>query len=521
MADSMPSDMTDAFIRVAFEKCPSGLIVVDGEGKIRVVNHEVESLLGYSRHELIGRPVEILVPGPFAATHKAVRDRYTAHATERKMGVGRELAARHKDGREIPVEIGLSPIATSEGTFILATVVDVRERRAMEERLRQTHKLEAIGNLASGIAHDFNNILLGITGYTELAREAVGNLPRVVSDLDIVIDTAKRGRDLVSRILYFTRKSQPTRAPMPWDVPIREALQLLRATLPPNIEIREGFDASAPLVVADGNELHQIAMNLATNAAHAMKSHGGVLEVRVGPVIVDLAFAQRHEGMHPGLHAKLSLSDTGVGIPEDVRQRIFEPFFTTKPQGEGTGLGLSVIAQIVRSLSGAIEVSSRMGEGTRFDVYLPAAPSQSIQEDASRPANDCARRLLLVEDEARLAVLGQRVLESAGYDVTVHTSSLQALEVFCANPTRFDMLITDNTMPHMTGLQLVEKILYLRPSLPVLMVSGIGETMSIEALKERGVKRLLSKPYESNDLKTAVRELLDQAASSADGSFPA
>jgi CheY-like chemotaxis protein len=260
-------------------------------------------------------------------------------------------------------------------------------------------------------------------------------------------------------------------------------------------------------------------MNLATNAAHAMKSRGGVLEVRMSPVIVDPAFAERHQGMHPGLHAKLSLSDSGTGIPDDVRQRIFEPFFTTKPQGEGTGLGLSVISQIVRSLDGAIEVTTRLGEGTRFDVYLPAAPSPGVPDGRHRTAGDSVRRLLLVEDEARLAVLGQRVLESAGYDVTVHTSSLQALEEFSANPTRFDLLITDNTMPHMTGLQMVEKILYLRPGLPVLMVSGIGETMPVEALKERGVGRLLSKPYQSNDLKTAVRELLE-AASLADALPP-
>jgi PAS domain S-box-containing protein len=515
MADGTTSDVTDAFIRVAFEKCPSGLIVVDAEGKIRVVNHEVESLLGYSREELLGRSVEMLVPLPFSAAHSGYRDRYAAHPTERKMGVGRELAARHKDGREIPVEIGLSPISTAEGIFTLGTIVDVRERRALEDRLRQTHKLEAIGNLASGIAHDFNNILLGITGYTELAREAVVSLPRVVADLDIVIDTAKRGRDLVNRILYFTRRSQPSRTPTPWDVPIREAIQLLRATLPPSIEIREGFDPSTPLVVADGNELHQIAMNLATNAAHAMKARGGVLEVRVSPFVVDAAFAQRHEGVRPGLHAKLSLSDTGSGIAEEIRQHIFEPFFTTKPAGEGTGLGLSVIAQIVRSLDGAIEVSSRLGEGTRFDVYLPAAPAPSMPDGKLRSTTDSARRVLLVEDEARLAVLGQRVLESAGYAVTVHTSSLQALEEFSAHPTRFDLIITDNTMPHMTGLQMVEKMLTLRPNLPVLMVSGIGETMSLEALRQRGVKKLLSKPYQSGDLKTAVRELLE--AASADG----
>jgi two-component system cell cycle sensor histidine kinase/response regulator CckA len=318
-----------------------------------------------------------------------LRAQYAEKPTARRMGSGRELSARHKDGRQIPVEIGLSPITTPEGVFILGTIVDVSERRDLEDRLRQTHKLEAIGNLASGIAHDFNNILMGIIGYSELAREAVKSLPAVIADIDVVIDTARRGRDLVNRILFFTRKSQPSRSPTSLEVPVRDAIHLLRATLPLNIEIREGFDATSPHVVADGNELHQIAMNLATNAAHAMKEKGGVLEIRVGPVTVDQAFATAHPGTHPGLYVRLGVSDTGVGIPKEVRERIFEPFYTTKPLGEGTGLGLSVIKQIVLSLGGAIDVASRVGEGTRFDVYLPSAPSAPrrgpSKKDAASP----------------------------------------------------------------------------------------------------------------------------------------
>jgi PAS domain S-box-containing protein len=508
MTRTIPREVTDEFIRTAFERCPSGLIVVDGAGLITVVNQEVERLFGYSRDELLGQAVELLVPDQLVGGHAKLREEYARTPQARRMGAGRELFARRKDGREVPVEIGLSPITTPEGIFILGTIVDVSERRDLEGRLRQTHKLEAIGNLASGIAHDFNNILLGIIGYSELAREAAKTLPSVTSDLDIVIDNAKRGRDLVNRILFFTRKSQPSRAPTTLEAPVRDATQLLRATLPLNIEIREGFDATSPHVVADGNELHQIAMNLATNAAYAMKETGGVLEIRVGPATVDQAFATAHAGIHPGLYVRLRIADTGIGIPEQVLERIFEPFYTTKPQGEGTGLGLSVIRQIVLSLGGAIDVASRVGEGTRFDVYLPAAPPTFSKPEQGNPAHPRLHRILLVEDEARLAVLGQRVLESAGFEVVVHTSSLQALEEFRADPQRFDLLVTDNTMPHMSGLQLVEKVLSTRPGLPILMVSGIGESMSIEELRKRGVSRILSKPYQSADLKAASRELI-------------
>ena len=504
MTRRIPREVTDEFIRTAFERCPSGLIVVDDAGLITVVNQEVERLFGYSRDELIGQSVEMLVPEASTRGHAKLRAHYAEEPTTRRMGSGRELSARHKDGRQIPVEIGLSPIATPEGVFILGTIVDVSERRDLEDRLRQTHKLEAIGNLASGIAHDFNNILMGIIGYSELARESVKSLPSVIADIDVVIDTARRGRDLVSRILFFTRKSQPSRAPTSLEVPVRDAIHLLRATLPLNIEIREGFDVTSPHVVADGNELHQIAMNLATNAAYAMKANGGVLEIRVGPVTVDQAFATAHPGTHPGLYVRLQISDTGSGIPEDVLVRIFEPFYTTKPQGEGTGLGLSVIKQIILSLGGAIDVVSRVGEGARFDVYLPSAPSTPARADQDDTASQRLHRIMLVEDEARLAVLGQRVLESAGFEVVVHTSSLQALEEFRTNPKGYDLLITDNTMPHMTGLQLVGHVLVSRPDIPILMVSGIGESMSVEELKKFGVTRLLSKPYQSADLKAAA-----------------
>lgn len=512
MTQTISSTVTDEFIRTAFERCPSGLIVVDRSGIITVVNQEVERLFGYARDELVGRPVEMLVPQGSSTMHAGLRDSYVHHPTARRMGAGRELSARHKDGREIPVEIGLSPIDTPEGVFILGTIVDVRERRELEDRLRQTHKLEAIGNLASGIAHDFNNILLGVMGYTELAREGSRGLPKVVADLNTVLDTARRGRDLVNRILYFARKSEPSRSPTNLEAQVGEAIQLLRASLPPNIEVRTGFDPTTPLVVADSNELHQIAMNLATNAAYAMKERGGVLDVWVGPVSLDEAFVAKHSGTHAGLYVRLQVSDTGVGITKEHLARIFEPFYTTKPAGEGTGLGLSVIANIVRSLGGAIDVKSQVGQGTRFDVYLPVAPAQPPPE-ASPHGDPHAKRILLVEDEPALAQLAQRVLASQGFNVTVYTSSLQALEHFRTSPGQFDLLVTDNTMPHMTGLQLVEKALACRRDLPVIMVSGIGDTMSMDELRARGVQMVLPKPYQLDDLKAVVREMLERADS--------
>jgi PAS domain S-box-containing protein len=501
-------EAVDELTRTAFERCPSGLIVVDDSGQIALVNHEVERQFGYTREELLGLPVEVLVPDALAAGHAKLRSHYVAAPAPRRMGAGRELSGRHKDGHEIPVEIGLSSVSTSYGHFVLATVVDVSQRRLLEERLRKTHKLEALGNLAGGIAHDFNNILQGIIGFTEQVRDAPPGATSTVSDLNVILETARRGRDLVNRILLFTRTTEPKRVLTDFEVTVHDAMHLLRASLPSNIEIREGFDPNTPRVMADSNELHQVAMNLATNAAYAMRPRGGVLEIRLGPVSVDQPFVTAHSGMHVGLHARLSVSDTGTGIPPELVERIFEPFFTTKPRGEGTGLGLSVIDRIVRSLRGTVEVKSRLGEGTRFDVYIPGVPAEDfLAREGS--ASGKRRTILLVDDEERLARLGQRVLESAGFEVTAHTSSLQALNAFRANPGHFDLIVTDNTMPYTTGLELVDQVLALRPNIPILIVSGVGEKTSIDPLKERGLIRLLSKPYQSADLKAITKELIE------------
>ena len=509
MHGTFPPEATDEFIRAAFERCPTGLLVVNAAGQITVLNREIEHQFGYSRDELLGQSVEVLVPENFAAGHAKLRAQYAAIPTSRRMGAGRELFGRHKDGRQFPVEIGLSSINTQDGIFVLATVADVSERRHLENRLRQPHKLEALGNLASGIAHDFNNILLGIMGYTELARATVAGVPSAVSDLNVVLNTARRGRDLVNRILLFTRTSEPARVHTDLTAVVRDAVQLLRATLPSNIEIRTGFDPTTPFVMADSDELHQIAMNLATNAAHAMKARGGVLDIRLGPALVDRLFTVDHPGMREGLHVLLAVSDTGIGIHPEAIGHIYEPFFTSKPQGEGTGLGLAVVDRIIRSLGGTIEVRSRVGEGTRFDVYIPSI-SVDTSPVLSERAGDLRRgNILLVDDEGSLAELGQRALEAVGYEVTAHTSSLHALESFRANPRHFDLLITDNTMPHMTGLQLVEKVLAIQPNLPILMVSGVGESMAIDELTRRGVTRLLSKPYEAALLEATVREIIE------------
>ncbi|MGC4065110.1 MAG: PAS domain S-box protein [Polyangiaceae bacterium] len=508
MTSRIPREMNNQFIRTAFDRCPSGLLIVDARGEIVVVNAEVERLFGYTRDELLGRSVETLIPERFASGHAAHRAEYAKTPSARPMGAGRELYARHRDGHEIPVEVGLSTIEGDDGLYVLSTIVDVTERRRLEERLRQTHKLEAVGNLASGIAHDFNNILLGIMGYAELVRDAVDKDETVLEDLNVVIDSARRGRDLVGRILSFTRQSEPKRTHTHLAGPIHEAVQLLTATLPSNIEIRNGCDPSTPPIIADAMELHQVVMNLATNAAHSMKVTGGTLQITAAPVTVDGAMVARHPELHPGLYARLLVSDTGTGIAAEHLPRIFDPFYTTKPTGEGTGLGLSVLSRIVRSLEGCVVVDSTLGKGTTFEVLLPAAVGSSASTDVDAADEKKRCHVLLVEDEEHLGKLGKRILERIDMRVEYCPSSLQAFEVFRSNPQRYQLVITDNTMPHMTGLQLVSKIREVRSDIPIMMVSGIGDSMSVDELHKLGVDRLLSKPYAAADLRAAATELV-------------
>ncbi len=500
----------DELYRIAVDLSPSGMLAVDAGGAILLVNREIERLFGYARDELIGKPVETLVPARFAGQHPADRDVFFAHPAARRMGAGRDLYGVRKDGSEVPVEIGLNPVRTREGVVVLASVVDITARRQAEEQLRQSQKMEAIGTLAGGIAHDFNNLLLAIMGHAELAEGSAGDNAELRGDLEQIQRAAERGRQLVKRILAFSRQRGLARASMQVEPTAREALQLLRSSLPSTIEIREHVEDGTPPVLSDETLVHQVLMNLATNAAHAMPE-GGTLSVWIGPAVVDEQAAAAHPGLAPGRYARLSVSDTGHGMTPEVQRRAFEPFFTTKPVGAGTGLGLSIIHGLVRNHGGTVELDSEPGKGTRVDVYLPAhetAPAEDAETRAAAPAAAAPPHVLLVEDEAPLAEMLRRQVTGLGLQVTVHTSSTDALEDFRSRPGAFQMMITDNTMPRMTGLALSREVLRMRPDLPILMISGLAQTADPEDLRQKGIRRLLPKPHTGAELRQAIRELL-------------
>jgi PAS domain S-box-containing protein len=488
------------------------MIVIDETGTIVLVNREIERLFGYEREELVGQSIDVLVPPRFRERHPAFRRSFFGSPQARPMGAGRDLFGLRKDGSELPVEIGLNPIQTDRGMLVLSSVVDISARRRLEDRLRQAQKMEAIGTLAGGIAHDFNNLLRAIVGYSELVERTLTD-PEARADIDQVLRAAQRGQQLVRRIMAFSRQRELRRTPMRLERPVLDAIDLLRASLPRTIDLRCHCDADAPAVRADESQIHQVIMNLVTNAAQALGDTAGVIDVTLTAFSGGASFRETHgQAGGPNLFALLTVADTGPGMTAEIAERAFEPFFTTKPTGGGTGFGLAVVHGIVESYGGVVEIDSRPGEGARVKAYLPAAESSVLTSEPSGSSRPTGPRVLLVEDEEQIALLSKRQLEGHGFRVTFCTSSLQALEEFRAHPDAFDVIVTDNTMPKLTGMGLAHEILAIRPGTRILLVSGLAETLDEGVLYAKGIAGVLGKPHTGAELADAVRQILPRRA---------
>lgn len=495
-------------LALAVEQTADSILITDTDGVIRYVNPGFEQNTGYEANEVIGQNPRILKSGKHDdAFYREMWDQLIQGNVWR----GR-LINKKKNGTFFEEDASISPIVNSNGKILnyIGVKRDVTHEVLLERQFRQSQKMQAIGTLAGGIAHDFNNILTGIIGYSELTIEELPQDSKIRDHVNMVLKAGKRARDLVSQILAFSRKAAQERMPTQFHLILKEVLNLLRATLPASIEIREQITMESDMVRIDPTQMHQVVMNLCANASHAMdEEEGGVLEAILQPFEVDAEFANLHAELNPGKYLRLTISDTGHGIEKQNLDRIFEPFFTTKKTGEGTGLGLSVVHGIVESHEGMITAYSEPGVGTTFHVYLPRwVEKEKEKKSRSIPISKGKERILFVDDEEMIVGLGQRLLDRLGYQVDIKTDSREALKAFRADPEKYDLVITDQAMPHMTGEVLAKKILKLRQDASIILCTGFSARMTPEKAKEIGVREFLMKPYSMDQISHAIRSAL-------------
>ena len=506
--------------RLLFNSIDDALFVHEGPkdgfpGRFMEVNDTACRRLGYTREELLQMsPPDIDAPETVATLPR------TMEKLMREGQMAWEGVHVTKDGRRIPVEIVNHLFQLDGKLLVLSSARDIserrkseRERERLEAQLRQSQKMEAIGTLAGGIAHDFNNILAAIIGYAEIAEANIPASSSMHNGLRQLLKAAFRARDLVKQILVFSRmKGSGERAELNLAALVGEVVGFLRATLPSTIEIRQEIGALNGFVLANPTQIHQVLMNLATNAAHAM-TDGGVLTIALDEVVLDAVTETFTANITPGAYLRLTVKDTGHGMDAATVERIFDPYFTTKEIGKGSGLGLSVVQGIVKRHEGAVDVRSAPGEGTEFAVYLPAVVSEAQpQVVEGPPIAGGSERILLVDDEQAVIEVTREILEMLGYKVTIGLNGAEALDAFRTAPEGFDLVITDFTMPRMTGVELAGEILSICPRVPVILCTGFSERISEEKAVAMGIRAFVMKPLKMDEFARLVRSILDSSS---------
>jgi PAS domain S-box-containing protein len=490
---------------------PNIVMIMDTQRRIQYVNPAFERITGFSAAEAVGQTPSLLENGMH--DHSFFKEMWNIIRTGSQW-TGR-ITNKRRDGRLYNLEADIISIKDEDDRIknFAAIMRDITHEEDMAAQLRQAQKMEAIGTLAGGIAHDFNNILTALLGFSELGLMTSGKGSRTHEHFSAIYDAGQRAKDLVAQILTFSRLNEECHKPIYLFTILKEALKLLRSTLPSTITFKTNICKENIYIMADATAIHQIVMNLCTNAAHAMQRHGGTLTVNLEKVVLTSKETAVHSHIKPGPHLKLSIGDTGHGMTRDVLDHIFEPYFTTKEKGEGTGLGLSVVHGIVQNHGGMITVNSEPGNGSTFDIFFPVV---AVKYKAAKPRPEQvprgSERILFVDDEIPLVRLAQQMLTSLGYEVTTFTDSREALADFEAFPEKYDMVISDMTMPHLTGQDLARIMLALRPGIPFILCTGYSSKLNQEQIKAAGIKSVLKKPFSLATISKQIRVIFDADA---------
>ena len=500
-------------VTALLESASKAIVGIDRAGRIVLANRRAEEIFGYTREELVGARIEMLLPDSKRAAHTRDRDEYFARPRARPMGIGMDLAGRRKDGSEVPVEVSLSYVEIDEGVFAIAFVSDISPRKRLEEQLLHAQKMEAVGRLAGGVAHDFNNMLTVIAGYNRMILDELSTLDPLRGYAEEILKAADRAGALTNQLLAFSRRQIMQPRVISVNAVMTQTQKMLQRLIGEDVQLVLNLGVNVGNIRADPGHVEQAIVNLALNARDAMPL-GGRLTIETSNTILDENYARTHMGVKPGDFTMIAVSDNGHGMDAETRRHIFEPFFTTKEKGKGTGLGLATVYGMVKQAGGDIWVYSEPGQGTTFKLYFPHVLeplSESSGSDGSPDRRSGGETVLVVEDEQAVRDLTVRILQQLGYTILAASGGAEALEICQTHAGHIDLLLTDVVMPNMSGRQLADHIQASRPRTKVLFLSGYTEnTVVHHGVLDAGVD-FLPKPFSRENLSKKLREVLSRA----------